>query len=159
VYASVVCHPNDVSSVTVQYMSVHDAYALRQLFNGQMQQQHVELAPPAAAAAACSNRPDGAFRWYGMSMGDGMTGAVEHAFRSAPGATHGEATCYVDHQLAWIDWIDNDTHIYAFASTDLENYRTMFDWWRDEAGPFHPRHAVMSGASASPGMATGDGGM
>jgi hypothetical protein len=160
VYASVVCHPADVTGVTVQYMSVHDAYALRQLFNGQLQQNELMLAPTSSASKACASRPDGAFRWYGIPMGSGMTGAVVHDYRPGPGATHGEAACYVDNNLAWIDWIDYDTHIYAFASTDLENYQTLFQWWREQAGPFHPRHAlVASGASAQPSMATDSGGM
>lgn len=65
----------------------------------------------------------------------------------------GRMICYADSEgLYWIDWVDNDTHIYAFASATPENYRRLFEWWTDSAGPFHSHPGDVGMASATPSV-------
>lgn len=156
IYASVICQQDvEGGSVQVQYMSVHDAIALRDLFQAQLDQSHIRMGPSAAAGRRCGSTPPsgGAFRWLGET--DEMTGDVVHAFvRPSTGPpTHGLVACYVA-GAAWLDWIDFDTHIYAFASTSIEHYGALFDWWLDQAGPFHPRHGAMPGTTVPSGPTT-----
>jgi hypothetical protein len=147
IYASVVCQ-REIQGVPVQvqYMSVHDAIALRDLFNAQVDQNNIQMALDAAIdTCGRTPHPGGAFRWYGET--DEMTGAVVHAFShvSTGPPTQGRVACYLADGVAWLDWIDLDTHIYAFASTSIEHYDALFGWWLEQAGPYHPRHQVMPG--------------
>jgi hypothetical protein len=160
VYASVVCQQQiQGDTVPVQYMFVHDQIALDDLFRAQLVHNDIQQAPSTGAAGSCgSSRPSaGAFKWYGET--DEMTGHVDHVFmRPSKGPiTEGSAACYIDADgVAWLDWIDFDTHIYAFTSTSIEHYGALFQWWLDQAGPFHPRQGSMPGntvpSSASPTM-------
>jgi hypothetical protein len=149
IYASVVCQQQIQGvPVQVQYMSVHDAIALRGLFDTQVDQNGIQRAL-SGADETCDRTPPlgGAFRWYGGT--DEMTGEVVHAFSpvSTGPPTQGRVACYLADSVAWLDWIDFDTHIYAFASTSIEHYEALFSWWRDQAGPYHPRHQVMPGSN------------
>jgi hypothetical protein len=159
IYASVVCQqPIQGDVVQVQYMSVHDKIALVDLFRTQLELNDIQGAPSAQAIKTCEGTSPlgGAFRWYGKTD---ENGDVVHKFtRSSGPPTQGLVACYVDATTGApsLDWIDFDTHVYAFASTSVERYGALFQWWRDEAGPFHPRHQAMSGntvpSSAAPTM-------
>jgi hypothetical protein len=155
IYVSVVCRqPIEGDVVQVQYMSVHDKIALVGLFSARLKPNGIERAPSSEATGMCRSSPPsaGAFRWYGETTGD-----VIHAFKphSTGPMTQGSVACYVDDDgIAWLDWIDLDTHIYAFTSTSIEHYVALFDWWRDQAGPFHPRHQAMPGNTVPSGATT-----
>jgi hypothetical protein len=156
VYASVVCSRQiQGATVQVQYMSVHDKIALVDLFRGQLDQSGIQhVAPSTEAAGMCGSSPPsaGAFRWFGKT--DEMTGDVVHAFSlpSTGPRTQGLVACYIGAAgTAWLDWIDYDTHIYAFASSSIEHYGALFAWWLGQAGPFHPRHQAMSGNTVPSG--------
>ncbi|MDP9302441.1 MAG: hypothetical protein M3P43_16350 [Actinomycetota bacterium] len=152
IYASVICHPTGAPVLDLQYMTMHDSIALRDLFHGQLIQYQIDVASGPDASAVCDKRPHGAFRWYAQASGDPMLGAVMHAFDRQPGSTQGRAVCYIAGDRAWLDWIDPDTHIYAFASTSIEDYPALFHWWRDEAGPYHPRHQPTPTSASPSGM-------
>jgi hypothetical protein len=153
IYASVVCQQQIQGvPVQVQYMSVHDAIALRDLFNAQVDQNNINTALGGATETCGRTPPSGrAFRWYGKT--DEMTGDVVHVFShvSTGPSTQGRVACYVADGVAWLDWIDFDTHIYAFASTSIEHYGALFGWWLEQAGPYHPRHQVMPGSATPSG--------
>jgi hypothetical protein len=153
IYASVVCQQPILGDVVqVQYMSVHDRIALASLFTAQLEVNHIQMTPSAAAIDTCGGTSPmgGAFRWFGETDANGD---VVHAFiRPSKGTTtHGLMACYVaaDGRPS-LDWIDFDTHIYSFASSSVEQYGALFDWWRGQAGPFHPRHQATMPGNAVP---------
>jgi hypothetical protein len=129
-------------------MSVHDKSALDDLFRAQLVHSCIQrVAPSTEAAGMCGSSPleARAFRWYGKT--DVMTGDVYEFTRPSTGPpTQGWVACYVAADgCPSLDWIDFDTHIYAFASTSVERYDAPFRWWLGQAGPFHPRHQAMPG--------------
>jgi hypothetical protein len=151
-YAMVVCdNIPDGTPTRVEYALFHDETAMNEFFNTEVTGPNYRVKFP---NEGCSRkRPPGGGPWYSSEENaDPMIGSLHHLLKKrAPGQTaSGLMICYVDEDhLYWIDWFDNDTHIYAFASATSENYQKLFDWWQNEAGPFHPHHSESSSATPS----------
>jgi hypothetical protein len=141
-YVSVICE--DVPSATpskVEYALFHDAIAVNDLFDAKVTSLGLEAN---ASSGDCSRErpPPGWAPWYasGREMVQHLLGEGDPEHTAVSG---GRMICYVDADgLYWIDWIDNDTHIYAFASATPENYQRLFQWWVRSAGPFHSHPVV-----------------
>jgi len=139
VIASVTCTPGIQQGNDLQYMKAHDTLAVRTLFRTRAEQYvGSELASGEDAVSTCATRTPGQFRWYALRMPNDSSGVVERVFHRTEDTTSGLAMCYSEDGMAWLEWVDLDTQIYAFASTPVEFYPLLYDWWLQEAGPNHP---------------------
>jgi serine/threonine protein kinase len=137
-YASLQCSPGGVVGL-LQYNSMHDGVAMRTNYQ-LIQVNHHLLANEGNCAG---DIPHGEKPWYSMEGGP-PDGRVTHVLGHKLGSSTGRAMCYEENGLAWIEWYDSDTHVYAFASTSLEDYPALYEWWLKSAGPDHPSHGSMT---------------
>jgi hypothetical protein len=139
-YTSLVCSPGS-SVETLQYSTFHDALAIRFEFKTDAKTARIP-----EDAGDCSETPPGSGRWWGAAADDtmGTGGEVMHdvqktASHMPGGTTGGRYMCYRDGGLVWIEWYDGDTHIYGWAAASQDAYPQLYNWWVNQAGPFHPR--------------------
>jgi hypothetical protein len=135
-YASVVCHPGE-PVIEVQYSTFHDAVALRDQYQHDLLQAGIS----SDNTGDCSHTAYGAGQWWSASPERvDQVGEVDHKLGRPliDDATRGRYMCYESDGDAWIEWFDNDTHIYGWASASQDAYHELYDWWSTQAGPFHP---------------------
>ncbi len=151
-YAMVVCDNPGGTPSKVEYALFHDTIAVNDLFDAKVRSLNLKVKFP---SGDCSQKQplSGGGPWHG-SGGEMVQHVLGKENPEQMASSGGLMICYVDaNGLYWIDWVDNDTHIYAFASAAPENYHMLFDWWERDAGPFHSH--PLSGhemPSATPSM-------
>jgi hypothetical protein len=145
-YTSVVCNPGDPVE-EVQYSTFHDAVAMRTEYATDLAMAHLT-----GRAGDCSRVAFGQGRWWSSAERTDAQGEVVHqiGMPMAADATGGRFMCYPADGKAWIEWIDGDTHIYGWASAPQDAYAALYNWWVNEAGPFHPPMEGMPGGPATP---------
>jgi hypothetical protein len=151
--ASVVCSATSGGApITVQYSWFHDGKAQRALFGYDEHTVGVETRAPDLASCGHASVHGG---WW-MQEKNNAAGDSPHSVTPKADATHGAALCYQQGSLAYIEWYDNDTRIYAWASTQRQLAPELFSWWESSAGPWHPpmdmAKAMAPGADMGSGM-------
>jgi hypothetical protein len=152
-YASVVCDKGPGGALPqVEYVLFHDTISANRQFDAVVTSHPRTMNPQAGDCAQTQHVPGGG-AWLGSGE-DKVTHILGEGSPEQMATSGGRMICYVDENgLYWIDWVDNDTHIYASASAASENYLDLFKWWESEAGPVHS-HPLSHGEmqSASPSM-------
>jgi hypothetical protein len=136
-YASVICDygARGIPS-KVEYALFHDTIAANGQIDAIVKSLKLNVDSTTADCSRKQQVPGGA-DWYG-SRNEKVQHILGQGDPEQMATSGGRMICYVDTSgLYWIDWVDNDTHIYAFASVAQENYPKLFDWWKNDAGPFH----------------------
>jgi hypothetical protein len=151
-YAMVVCDgfPGG-TPLKVEYALFHDEVAINDFFTSEESTYFGGNSP----SGDCQKQAHGGGPWYSSGeKTDSMIGSLRHVLEkekadpmSTPG---GRMICYSDGSHYWIEWADDDTHIFGFASATSESYSRLFAWWESRhSGPFHPRHTETAGTTPS----------
>ena len=114
---------------SVKYSLFHDGFRMRNYF------ADLEDSKAATGAGECFETDAWQGRW---SIGP-ETWA--HAIGSSNGPYKGQVLCFKSSTgEPTISWVDYTTKIFAEATAPVGGEGSLYDWWRQEAGPGHPSH-------------------
>jgi hypothetical protein len=133
--AAVSCSPR-VAGASVEYMYAHNGSAMKIYSNNEITAAGLNF----PTSDKCAQGGESADTWL---RSDDIGHIEQHFSRQA----EGRVLCYLAGGQAIIEWTDSTTGIYARATAPAAMRRTLYSWWKNDAGPGALEMGAMGGSS------------
>ena len=133
--AAVSCSPR-IAGASVEYMYAHNGSAMKIYSNNEITAAGLNF----PTSDTCAHGAESADTW--LRRDD--IGHVEHHFSRQ---AEGRVLCYLAGGQAIIEWTDSTTGIYSRATAPAAARRTLYGWWKNNAGPGALEMGAMGGSS------------